>query len=126
MKTAMYFSKTTNGFYDPAINRKIPKDAIEISIEEHRALLFGQAKGRAISSDENGRPILKDREPPVNVDVWASLRKRRDYLLSQSDWSQLPDVSQAVRQKWAAYRQALRDITKQHDPRNIVWPQQPM
>lgn len=40
------------------------------------------------------------------------IRNRRNYLLKESDWTQLPDnpLSLAQRQNWAFYRQALRDI----------------
>lgn len=52
---------------------------------------------------------------------WATVRNQRNFLLLRSDWTQLPDapVDAAT---WAAYRQALRDITTQSDPFNIVWP----
>jgi hypothetical protein len=53
------------------------------------------------------------------------VRSQRNALLSASDWTQLPDVPLATKETWAAYRQALRDITDQSDPFNIVWPVQP-
>lgn len=56
--------------------------------------------------------------------AWVGIRQQRSLLLNTSDWTQLPDapVEAAV---WAEYRQALRDITKQGDPFNIVWPEPP-
>jgi len=53
---------------------------------------------------------------------WAHIRNARNAKLAASDWTQLPDapVDSAA---WATYRQALRDITTQADPFNIVWPQ---
>lgn len=57
--------------------------------------------------------------------VWPTIRARRDVLLAQSDWTQLPDVPLATKTAWAEYRQALRDITNQPDPTNIVWPVAP-
>jgi len=58
---------------------------------------------------------------------WASVRTQRNRLLSKSDWTALPDVplSEERRQQWQAYRQALRDVTEQNDPFNIVWPTPP-
>jgi hypothetical protein len=50
---------------------------------------------------------------------------RRRRLLASSDWTQLPDVPLATKAIWAIYRQALRDITDQPDPFNIVWPTPP-
>lgn len=55
-------------------------------------------------------------------------RVRRANLLAKSDWTQIPDspLSTEVREQWATYRQALRDITTQEGfPLNITWPQAP-
>lgn len=57
-----------------------------------------------------------------SASAWGAVRAERNRLLAESDWTQLPDVPTATRQAWATYRQALRDITKQPDPLNIVWP----
>lgn len=57
--------------------------------------------------------------------AWAGVRAERDRLLAASDWTQLPDVPLTTKEAWAAYRQALRDITEQPDPLNIVWPEPP-
>lgn len=57
--------------------------------------------------------------------AWADVRAQRDALLKSTDWTQLPDVPVETRERWAAYRQALRDITDQSDPFNIVWPVAP-
>lgn len=61
---------------------------------------------------------------PAEV-VWPVIRARRDALLVQSDWTQLPDVPLPTKAAWADYRQALRDITQQPDPHNIIWPTPP-
>jgi len=53
------------------------------------------------------------------------VRTQRDALLSQSDWTQVPDapVDQSA---WAEYRQALRDVPEQAGfPQEVVWPQIP-
>lgn len=58
----------------------------------------------------------------------AATRQERDQRLRDSDWTQLLDVpaESGVRAAWAAYRQALRDITQQAEfPLNIVWPERP-
>lgn len=55
----------------------------------------------------------------------ASVRTQRTEKLKESDWTQVADapVDQAA---WAAYRQALRDITGQSGfPWTIAWPTQP-
>ena len=52
-------------------------------------------------------------------------KSRRNALLSQSDWTQLPDnnLSDEEKESWKVYRQQLRDITEQSGfPHNISWP----
>lgn len=58
---------------------------------------------------------------------WTRVRKDRNRLLADCDWTQLTDapVSDMEEQQWASYRQALRDITTQSDPFNIQWPVPP-
>ncbi len=56
---------------------------------------------------------------------WPLVRAKRDKLLLASDWTQLPDVPLTTKEMWANYRQALRDVTLQADPFNIVWPGNP-
>jgi len=54
------------------------------------------------------------------------IRTKRNSLLSGSDWTQGVDVPQAIKDKYAAYRQALRDVPQQAGfPDNIVWPTKP-
>ena len=64
-------------------------------------------------------------DPRTEQTQWPVVRSQRNALLSASDWTQLPDVPLATKETWAAYRQALREITDQSDPFNIVWPVQP-
>lgn len=56
----------------------------------------------------------------------ADVLKYRARKLAESDWTQLPDVPLATKTAWAAYRQALRDITAQAGyPMTVVWPDPP-
>ena len=57
--------------------------------------------------------------------MWQEVRLNREVLLKASDWTQLPDVPLTTKTAWATYRQALRDVTNQLDPFNIVWPTAP-
>tara|TARA_R110000851_G_C12922992_1_gene550511 strand:+ start:277 stop:789 length:513 start_codon:yes stop_codon:yes gene_type:complete len=55
----------------------------------------------------------------------AAIRNQRDHLLSDTDWMALND-SPAITTDWAAYRQALRDITGQAGfPNTVTWPTKP-
>jgi len=55
----------------------------------------------------------------------ASVRSERDELLTNCDWTQLPDAP-VDHQTWADYRQALRDVPSQSGfPYSVVWPEAP-
>jgi hypothetical protein len=63
---------------------------------------------------------MKDAEQANNV------RQQRTQMLKDSDWTQGKDISDNVSSAWAAYRQALRDITAQAEfPWGVQWPTQP-
>ena len=78
----MFFSKTTNGFYDVNLKESYgdswPKDALEISDELYHNLLDGQTQGKVISSDKKGNPILV--EPPVQAAIIPTITKRQAML----------------------------------------------
>ena len=59
--------------------------------------------------------------------AWTTVRRERDRKLDQTDWLRLReiDTGEPTPQAWLDYRQALRDITNQPDPLNIVWPIKP-
>jgi hypothetical protein len=44
--------------------------------------------------------------------IETGIRNMRNYLLQQSDWTQLPDspLTQTQKSQWATYRQQLRDM----------------
>lgn len=58
---------------------------------------------------------------------WATVRADRNRRLAECDWTQLADVPLTTEERaaWVTYRQALRDVTDQLDPYNIVWPVAP-
>lgn len=56
----------------------------------------------------------------------SEVRKRRDALLTQSDWTQMPDATVQDKAVWLSYRQALRDVPGQTGfPFNVDWPVRP-
>lgn len=62
----MFYAQSTSGFYDRAIHGdSIPTDAVEITAEEHQALLAGQSSGKRIVADVAGRPYLADPPAPT-------------------------------------------------------------
>jgi hypothetical protein len=55
---------------------------------------------------------------------WMLIKLERYQLIQSSDWRvvKATDTGIPLSQEWKDYRQALRDITTQSDPFNIVWP----
>lgn len=70
----IFFSKTTNAFYDSAVHgTNVPADVVEITPDHHQMLLETQGNGKVISADANGFPILADRAPPTTAEANASI-----------------------------------------------------
>jgi len=56
----------------------------------------------------------------------SDAKTKRNRILYETDWTQMPDVTLANKAAWAAYRQELRDITTQAGyPTEITWPTPP-
>lgn len=77
----MKYSKSTGGFYDAAIHgNNIPADAVEITAEEHAALLEGQSNGKRIVADAGGYPVLADQPAPTTAEIWDRIKAKRDAI----------------------------------------------
>ena len=79
---------------------------------------------------ERGEIQVSDYVPTVIPDEVLALeiRDRRNDLLTETDYLMQPDypISEETRTALKAYRQALRDITKQDGfPKEVVWPEKP-
>ena len=78
-----------------------------------------------------GWTIIDKDQDQINKETQArseTVRSQRNFLLLNSDWTQLSDAPLTADQKtaWANYRQELRDITDQVGfPTNILWPTEP-
>ena len=69
-------------------------------------------------TDEDGNLVTKtdqenDYQARLNSEAAASVRTQRDAKLAESDWMVIKsaETGVALATEWAAYRQALRDIT---------------
>ena len=61
-------------------------------------------------------------------DPWQRLRHERNFILNKSDRKMLWDspLTDAQKQEWATYRQALRDLPQNtEDPSAPLWPTKP-
>jgi hypothetical protein len=92
----------------------IPFTASPRDVEEHGRVIYEK-----ILEEGNIAPFI----PPSEEQLALEAKIIRNRLLSQSDWSQLPDVPQNIKDLWAPYRQALRDLPEQEGfPTDIQWP----
>ena len=121
----MFYSKSTKGFYTTEIHGKnIPSDCVEISEELHRKLLDLQSSGKIIVPDNNGHPVAVN-PAPAKI-TWEQIKAKRDTLLKDSDWIDLPNSPVKNKQAWLDYRQALRDLPETFEtPESVVWPKSP-
>lgn len=119
-----YYSPTTEGFYLSGCHRNWPVDCFQITEETYFYLLEQQATGKEIVyTPESGLQAIDSVSPSL---TWDDIRYTRDQLLAKSDWTQLPDVPETLKAKWAVYRQQLRDIpTTFATPDLVLWPDTP-
>jgi hypothetical protein len=68
-------------------------------------------------------------DPRTPETQWQVVRTERNKRLQASDWTDTASaparLGQELYDQWQTYRQALRDVTEQSDPFNIVWPTPP-
>lgn len=107
----MFYSPSARGFYLREIHGdNIPEDCLEISLEEHAALLDGQSKGKEIVPDETGKPVLAD--PQKIVPGYVSAKQIRLALLKRNlldDVEQLFKSDRALEIDWTYATTFLRD-----------------
>lgn len=69
---------------------------------------------------------LVDFDNASDEDIARGIKSWRNRELTDSDWTQLPDVDLANKSDWAVYRQQLRDLPQQgSDPKLWVFPVPP-
>jgi hypothetical protein len=125
-----YFGKynsegTYEGFYtsDTWKLEDIPQGCIELSYDEWQEALTGFSK--VVDGKHIYTPITQEQ---IDADKLNAVRKKRNKLLQESDWTQMVTdipMSDAKKEEWKAYRQALRDLPETVDINNVVYPQKP-
>lgn len=96
--------------------------------------------GQKVVEGEGGNLVLEPMTPQeqagagqITIETAAvilamEVRADRAALLSSTDWTQVSDspLSADERARWAAYRQALRDVPEQRGfPWTVEWPKRP-
>lgn len=81
--------------------------------------VFTDTEDSSAAEQEAAYKAMKDAEQAKSV------RSTRGEKLKDCDWTQVADAP-VDKEVWAAYRQALRDVTGQEGfPWTITWPEQP-
>lgn len=99
-------------------------DLSEILLESGEGIIQGHY-------DRATQKIVDGVVTSYTADILPEVRRKRNTLLSESDWTQMSDspLSASKKTEWATYRQTLRDIpTAQSsvtDIDNITWPTKP-
>jgi len=109
------------GFYATNNCEIVPNNTIKITEEEWRDCQSNHLKYK-VNTARTGLELA-----PAYEELLANIRERRNELLNESDWTQLPDVAltESKKQTWRDYRQALRDFPATCNPNNPIWPKPP-
>jgi len=129
------YSPSNNAFYDTAINREIPDDAIDITEQAWADLLAGQAKGKLIVCGVDLRPCLTEQPLPTADELISQAEDKRSRLRAEADTIIQPlqdandlgiatddEASQLI--AWKKYRIMLMRVST-HESENIIWPIRP-
>jgi len=123
------------------ILRVINTNQIESQIKDNESFIDGEFLDDLYYIEYN-QPVLIPPKPNdysvfnfetkqwviVESKAIADVSSKRNKLLYQTDWTQIPNGPLTVQQQnsWAIYRQQLRDISTQSGyPYNVVWPTPP-
>jgi hypothetical protein len=123
----LYFSASILAFLEDSIHDDIPADAVALDHARHAQLMQDQARGYTIAANDDGEPISVPPSPPTDDQRRATMRRKRNRLLADSDYTQMPDAPFNASQKaaWRVYRQALRDLPDVFDLETAQWPTPP-
>lgn len=94
-------------------------------VYENQDIVVGQ---EVVVDEALKAQILAERAQQETENQWVELRRQRDSLLFESDWTQLADAPLDAPKKaeWVTYRQALRDLPANTvDPETPVFPAKP-
>jgi len=96
-------------------------DTTKKKVSFERVLTGKKVKGSYVLID-----LSNEEKAEVIANQWGLVKYHRDNTITATDYLVMPDVfssfSDSDQEKIIAYRQSLRDITKQTNPFNITWP----
>lgn len=124
----MLYSKLTNSWYDAALHLAVPMpaDVVEVPAEKYEAIKLACASGKVLAADKKDMPVAINPPAPSDEQAAEAARTARIPLLTEADV--LVNIAEDNGQDSSAaraYRQALRDVTKQAKFPTVTWPAKP-
>ena len=105
------------------------RDSEIVDVEAHTDEDGNDVATTYVQSHFVGQDDTKDAR--LLADEWTDIRRERDKLLTESDWTQANDtpLSDADVAKWKTYRTSLRDLPSDQSSKtkysDITWPTKP-
>lgn len=104
----------------------------EVSEEENTKFVYDTYRLNLCYDNDIKEEIKNNYDKYLNIakkdeekELATEIRKQRDILLNDTDWTQMTDsaLDELQKERYRVYRQALRDITEQENfPYDVVWP----
>ncbi|ENU8470778.1 tail fiber assembly protein [Salmonella enterica] len=137
-RSNMYiYDAKTNGFYAVLLKESYelagtwPKAGVEVTEEEHKALMDGQSTGKVVSADSEGKPVLTDIE--IDYVALATIERDRRMAIVTARINELveaqddDDITADELSELTAlreYRTKLRRLDLRYAP-DVEWPPLP-
>ncbi|EHS2263573.1 tail fiber assembly protein [Salmonella enterica subsp. enterica serovar Senftenberg] len=131
------YDAKTNGFYAVLLKESYelagtwPKAGVEVTEEEHKALMDGQSTGKVVSADSEGKPVLTD--IAIDYVALATIERDRRMAIVTARINELveaqddDDITAAELSELIAlreYRTKLRRLDLRYAP-DVEWPPLP-
>lgn len=121
--------------FNEDVHSSIPEDTVEITADEHLALIIGIQAGKQVKMVD-GKLTLVDYAMPDDVLAGCVRAQRNDLLVKcdgtisrhrdQVDEGIDTTITDEQYKGWLKYRRLLRDLPQQPGfPKNVVWPDEP-
>ena len=96
---------------------KCPENMINSQRGQGEYVMQGIAKDDCHKIEDGN---IVDKVVDNSIDI-IEIRQKRNILLSQTDWTQMPDspLTEEEKQNYRIYRQSLRDLPAKYDTINI-------
>ena len=115
------------------------KDSEIVDVEAHTIAAHTDEDGNDVAEEDVATTYVQThfvgddtaKDARILADEWTQIRRERDRLLANSDWTQGGDTPLASDKKtaWATYRTSLRDVPKDQKDKttyaSITWPSEP-